>query len=415
MEVGTLSGVDVFLAVFRETYLSHRGTGARLAPRSFGEGILDMATYTKRRTLGGLVSWRVRVRIAGRYESTTFATQREAQQWAAEKEGELRRLGPAPVGGPVSFEEALARYLANVPRTDLDRGKLKWWAERFEGMGLESIGAREISAGLAALAKGETPSGRNAAPATVCRYAASIGTFFSWCERDAELIASNPVRRVRRPKEPRGRLPNLTGPERARLLSVCREVDPRLGDLVTVLLATGARRGEVLRLRRKDIDLGKGVAIIEDTKNGDRRRMHLAGPALEVVRARIETLPVDPAVYVFAASDRPPDREPEFPRNAWRRARKQAGLPSLRVHDLRHVAASAFLEAGASLGELRELLGHRSPQMTARYAHLAESRARESVERAARLTFEAQEIVAGIEVYGTSDGGNSGAGVAPIN
>jgi site-specific recombinase XerD len=65
---------------------------------------------------------------------------------------------------------------------------------------------------------------------------------------------------------------------------------------------------------------------------------------------------------------------------SWDAARKRAGLPDLRVHDLRHSFASFLVNAGRSLYEVQELLGHADIRTTSRYAHLSRERLFEAVE-----------------------------------
>jgi site-specific recombinase XerD len=65
---------------------------------------------------------------------------------------------------------------------------------------------------------------------------------------------------------------------------------------------------------------------------------------------------------------------------SWHTARSAAGLPALRIHDLRHSFASFLVNAGRSLYEVQELLGHADIRTTSRYAHLSRERLREAVE-----------------------------------
>ena len=70
---------------------------------------------------------------------------------------------------------------------------------------------------------------------------------------------------------------------------------------------------------------------------------------------------------------------------SWDTARKRAGLPDLRVHDLRHSFASFLVNAGRSLYEVQELLGHSDIRTTSRYAHLSRERLFEAVEAVPQL------------------------------
>ena len=96
--------------------------------------------------------------------------------------------------------------------------------------------------------------------------------------------------------------------------------------------------------------------------------MPLAGKALELIAARSENV-VDANALLF------PNRQGNKPieiKKAWGNALAKAGIDDFRFHDLRHTAASYLLEENASLGQLAEVLGHRTLQMVKRYAHLSE-------------------------------------------
>ncbi|MEM8933646.1 MAG: site-specific integrase, partial [Acidobacteriota bacterium] len=148
-----------------------------------------------------------------------------------------------------------------------------------------------------------------------------------------------------------------------RLLDAVRGVE-HLELLVVLAVSTGARRGELLSLRWPDIDLGRRQAIVQHSKNGDRRVLPLHGRALDLLCRHGQVRPIDDDRLFPIAG---------FPRSAWERARRAAGLNDLRFHDLRHTAASHLAMHGATLVELAEILGHRSLQMVRRYAHLTEA------------------------------------------
>ena len=65
---------------------------------------------------------------------------------------------------------------------------------------------------------------------------------------------------------------------------------------------------------------------------------------------------------------------------SWDACRKRAGLPEFRIHDLRHSFASFLVNAGRSLYEVQQLLGHADIRTTSRYAHLSRDTLREAVE-----------------------------------
>ncbi|NBS93194.1 MAG: site-specific integrase, partial [Betaproteobacteria bacterium] len=69
----------------------------------------------------------------------------------------------------------------------------------------------------------------------------------------------------------------------------------------------------------------------------------------------------------------------------WARVRERAGLPGLRLHDLRHSYASFLVNAGRSLYEVQALLGHANPRTTMRYAHLSQATLRDAADQVGRI------------------------------
>jgi integrase len=155
--------------------------------------------------------------------------------------------------------------------------------------------------------------------------------------------------------------------ERARLLAVCRTAPwSRLYLLVLMAITTGARRGELLALTWRDLDLERRQAYVRTSKNGEARVLVLVAPLLaEIERIRSRR----PEDFVFA-SDKRPGRAMRIER-AFREACSAAHIEDFRFHDLRHTAASYLAQAGASLLEIADTLGHRQLQMVRRYAHLS--------------------------------------------
>ena len=96
----------------------------------------------------------------------------------------------------------------------------------------------------------------------------------------------NPVELVRKPRLPQGRDPRLQGNEEARLLDACKQShNPWLLPMVFLALETGMRAGELLSMEWRNVDLGKRLAILQETKNGTSRIVPLSSPAVETLRA----------------------------------------------------------------------------------------------------------------------------------
>ena len=153
-------------------------------------------------------------------------------------------------------------------------------------------------------------------------------------------------------------------------LKACRESpNPYLYLVVVLALSTGMRQGEILSLTWRDIDFDDGKITLQDTKNGERRVVPLVGFALELLKNFAKLRRLD-TFLVFSGKNR---KKPADIRFAWEQALKAAKIKDFRFHDLRHTFASYLAMNKATLTELRILLGHNSPAMTARYSHLSEA------------------------------------------
>ena len=210
--------------------------------------------------------------------------------------------------------------------------------------------------------------GRRKTAATINRYMVALSALFSWAieRRMTPPGWANPCRGIKRLQEPDGRVRFLNEAERQRLFDACRQSKyTRLYPLVLMAMLTGARKGELLGLRWRDLDLEAGVALLGRTKNGDRRTLVLLPQLVEV----LTPLAGDRDRYVFG-STRTRYQAPAVVDSAWREALERAKLRDFRFHDLRHCCASYLAQAGTPLNVIAEVLGHRRLDMTRRYAHL---------------------------------------------
>lgn len=139
-----------------------------------------------------------------------------------------------------------------------------------------------------------------------------------------------------------------------------------LQHIVAMLILTGARKREVLDARWADFDMERRVWRIPTTKLGRPRHVPISDGVLSLLRDVPKTAGV-PHVFANPATGKP--FVSVF--YSWNTARLRAGLPELRVHDLRHSFASFLVNAGRSLYEVQKILGHTQIQTTQRYAHLA--------------------------------------------
>lgn len=174
--------------------------------------------------------------------------------------------------------------------------------------------------------------------------------------------------------EAEGRLRWLTAEEATRLLEACRDSrNENLTDLVEFALFTGMRRGEVLGLTWESVDRARGVVLLDSTstKSKRRREVPLNSRADAVLARRSSKSPG----WVFGT------RRWDHFRTAWESAVARAKVVDFRFHDLRHTFASWAVQRGATLQEVKDLLGHHSLAMTLRYGHLAPEHLRTAVAR----------------------------------
>jgi integrase len=146
--------------------------------------------------------------------------------------------------------------------------------------------------------------------------------------------------------------------------AVCQSDNPMLQFIVPMLILTGARKREVLDARWDDFDLERRLWRIPTTKLGKPRHV----PISDGVLSLLGSVPRS-TEHVFA---NPKTGKPYVSIFcSWNTARKQARLPEVRVHDLRHSFASLLINNGRSLYEVQKILGHTQVKTTQRYAHLA--------------------------------------------
>ena len=219
------------------------------------------------------------------------------------------------------------------------------------------------------------------AAATVNRYIATLRHAFNIAVTDWEWANKNPLKRIML-TEPRGRDRQFSDDEiKALLDAASKSKHPYLYPMVLIALTTGARRGEISGLRWADVDLAKGRALLQQTKNTDKRTLALV-PQVIVELKKIQKVRRIDTDRIFANPNNGNRTYPGF-EAAWRDVRGQAGLEDFRFHDLRHTFASRMAMDGRSLAEIAAALGHRTLAMVQRYAHLTDSHVQTAMEETA--------------------------------
>lgn len=254
---------------------------------------------------------------------------------------------------------------------------------------------------------------------TASRTVGLLGGIFAFAVRH-KLRPDNPVHGVARYKDGRSER-FLSGDELARLgkAIAAAEAEGRSANglgVIRLLVTTGARKGEIEALRWDEVDFERSALRLRDSKTGAKvvaiGAQSLALLAELAERAKAERLAAEaeakaagevlppPSPFVFPAS-RGAGLHWTGTKKVWEAVRAKAGLPDVRLHDLRHTYASLAVGAaggGQSLAVIGKLLGHKDVRTTARYAHLADDPVKQAADRiaaaaAAGLSGRSAEVV----------------------
>jgi integrase len=315
-------------------------------------------TYVKLNRQSG-TRYKAIIRDGDKLISTkTFTLKKDASTWANDLLRDNQRL--EALGNPkarTTLSTLCELYMAAWTGRDVSRkGRVQALADAHGKVRLLDVTESLIKADLKTYAKGR-------APATLNRRKACWSALFQFAVEE-EYVATNPAKTISSKTENNARIRFLDDEERKALLVACDKSEwPLLKLLVVLAMTTGARLGELQSLRWEGIDLKKRTATLAITKNGDPRVLVFPAPAIAALMLHREA-----EGLVFGRSD---GEKPLCFRKHWNAALKAAGLKAFRFHDLRHDAATQLINAGTDLYTVGQILGHRSQQSTARYAHLS--------------------------------------------
>jgi len=209
------------------------------------------------------------------------------------------------------------------------------------------------------------------APAGVNYYLRVLSKILSMAV-DAEILESNPCRRVRKFKLDNQRTRVLSTDEERKLMEVL-DKNQLVKEIAIVALYTGLRRGEIFNLTWDDVDFERRVILVEQSKSGKKRVVPMNQTVSELLKNMIRR-----SELVFP-SPRTGLRLDTI-RKGFTEAIAKAGIRNFRFHDLRHTAATRMADAGADAFTLMKILGHSNIQMTARYTHATDNALRRALE-----------------------------------
>ena len=316
-----------------------------------------MASITKR----GPYQWTARVRKKGISTAKTFETKREAEAWAAVIESELVRgtFIDRSLAERMSFKEVIERYLCDVVPTHK--------GAESEALRLKKV-LREEKLLVAKRMSNLTPEDfekyrdRRLSEITASTVKRELGLLRTIIEQSRRRLglSENPISLITMPKVNDAREVRLESGDEERFLKAFDELrNPYIKPAFILALETAMRRGELLSLEWGNVDLGKSVALLPETKNGYSREVPLSPRAVELLRALPRS--IDGRVIPISANAL---------KKGFERAREKAGLVHINFHDLRHETTSRLFEAGWNVMEVAAVTGHKDLQSLKRYTQL---------------------------------------------
>ncbi len=342
----------------------------------------------KKRSFGQILrgrrkgTWRVRWHERGHLREKTLAGSKSlADRFLARvqaKLGEEQVLGVRPVS-KIRFEVLADGYedlfhSEKSPATVIREARYmrSKMVPFFEGMEMDRIGRADIERFLIRRTTKDGISGT-----TRNKMLNILSRLFQKAQA-LDHCRQNPVAGIRRQREPL--LPVPFVPLQTQGALIAKTPEP-MRSLVALLLDTGLRSGEALRLEWRDVDFGRRIVTVRLSKNKTGREVPFTTRSRVGLRAaharRAERGPrvpdlVFPKLVEYAVTGE--SRLKTTARKAWNRTRNRVGISHLRLHDLRHVWAVTCVRAGVSLSELRQLGGWKSLHMVLRYSrHVPEN------------------------------------------
>ncbi len=291
-----------------------------------------------------------------------FKSKKLAIEFAKHIEGNRESLLAfnKPQQSQLLFSELVQEYLLNGYRGTRPKDqsyRLDFWVNNLGSKQVEEITRIEISNLLSTL----SPRLSNA---TVNRYKAAISVIFTYACRYFNLI-DNPALHIPSLPENNKRTRFLSEAERTSLFKACRASHwDKLYLIVLLAITTGARKGELTKLRWNDIDFDRRTAYVATTKNGQPKVL----PLTDSVIRELQLFDTKDSSLIFAS--RIKCDAPYCFTKPWKKALEDADINDFRFHDLRHSCASYLAQSGASLLEIADVLGHKQISVTKRYAHL---------------------------------------------
>jgi len=288
----------------------------------------------------------------------------------------LPALRNAPV---VKFDEIAADALEyskshNISYED-DVIRMNFVLREFSGRPIVGIKPQDIERWLNQLTRKVKGEEVPLKPATLNRYRAVLSLSFRLAIQNGKATI-NPARLVRRRRENNAVIRYLLPEEEQRLRAVANKLYPHHVPELDLALNTGMRQGEQYNLTWDRVDLERRLITIPRSKHGGIRHIELNDSAVAALLQAHAQGNGSENVFLNCYG-----QKLSKPREWFEASLKKAGIHKFTWHCLRHTFASRLVMAGVDLRTVQELMGHKTIQMTCRYAHLAPQHRLAAVQR----------------------------------
>jgi integrase len=256
----------------------------------------------------------------------------------------------------------LVPFFGSYPLSDIKAPAIEKYknmrADEYDGRQKEDAEDRRITSG-----------------ATINRELALLKTMLNKAV-EWEKIKESPVnwRRIKKFTE-NGRERFLTPAEKARLFEEAGTVSPYLKNFLILAINTGLRKGEILGLCWRNVDLANGEIILEKVRR--KNKIALRMPLNHIAIEALNSMPRDSEFVFYNPDTKGPVKDV---RTAFETACKKADIKDLRIHDLRHTFATILSDEGFDIMTIMFLLGHSSSAMTEKYITRKTSRMKKAVD-----------------------------------
>ena len=292
----------------------------------------------------------------------------------------------------VLFEEFAGKYFDTYVKLENrnvrnQENLINSLVKQFKGLYLHQVDTMMIRSYLAKRAQTLRPSSVNK----------DLTMFKSMFNRAMEwgvYLGPNPTNGIKKLQENNERCRWLNEEEQARLLSHCQGISKFI---VLTALKTGMRWGEIINLKWRQtpnsnyIDFDNDMIVVHESLSKSKKSRYI--PLSPFLKSALKTLPKYPETdYVFWNPGK--KRSVRDISASFGKAITQAKISDFKFHDLRHTFASQLVRSGVDLYVVQKLLGHASPTMTQRYAHLRSDQLKTAIEKMdSKINTKFEEIV----------------------